>query len=392
MGDTAELVRKNHEYILSTLDKKKPTLLIGAGGTAGHINPALAVADEIRRLCPELQLIFCGNVEGPEYELVPRRGYDFYRVEASPFELDSPKFMYRAVVNFFSGRRDSFKLLDNFNVKAVFGTGGYTMAPLISAARARHLKTFLHEQNAYPGKSTRSFARGADIVFVSYPNTLQDFPKAKRVVYTGNPIAADFFADRRKEARERLGLSPKRRYVVATGGSLGAITINEAVSDLTARLKMNPSSTPYLIHLITGKRYFREVYKSMKDYKEILQLTEYAYDMPDQFAAADLVICRAGAGTCAELAALGKPSILVPYPHAKGDHQTKNAQTFVEMGAAFLLPDQEISGQDLKAMIDDLFLNPDKLERMGQAAKKLAQPYAAQHIAEEILRELGFGR
>ena len=381
-------IERNHAYILSELDPEKETLLIAAGGTAGHINPALAVAAELEAMKPELQLVFCGNIEGPEYNLVTRSGHYFYRVDAGPFEMSSLKFMLRAIGAFFVGRKDSRKIMRALNVTGVFGTGGYVMAPVISMARQRRIKTFLHEQNAYPGKSTRSFAGGADCVFVSYPETQDDFPRAKRVVYTGNPVAAGFFdKDRRSKARRKLGLSEKRRYVVATGGSLGAVTINHAIADLAERLRRNPSSTPYLIHLITGKRYYKEMQAILKDYPDLVKVSEYAYDMPDQLAAADLVICRSGAGTCAELAAMEKAGILVPYPYAKGDHQTKNAAAFVENGAAILIPDQEISGIGLRTTLDELFLQPEKLERMGQAAGELARPDAARHIAREIIRE-----
>lgn len=384
-----ESLRLNHEMVLKELDPSKPCFVVAAGGTAGHINPALAIADEIRRLSPDTQIVFCGNGDGSENELVRRQGYPFYWIEAEPFEFARVEWIIEAVTAYFRGLKQSKELLGRLNVKAVIGTGGFVSAPVISAAKSKGIRFFLHEQNAFPGKSTRSLSRGAACVFISYENTRGAFSKARRVVLTGNPVAARFFEDRRHEARERLGLSDKQRYVVATGGSLGAVTINYAVSDLTARLRLNPSSTPYHINLITGHRYFKEVYKTMKDYKDILTITEYAYDMPDQIAAADLVICRAGAGTCAELAAMGKPSILIPYPHAKGDHQTKNAAAFVENGAAILIADQDVSGQLLKAKIDEVFLNEDKLQAMGAEARALARPDAANRIACEILREVG---
>lgn len=390
--DMKNLVKQNHAYIFSALDKQKPVLLFGAGGTAGHINPALAVADQIAEMNPDVQLLFCGNLEGPEYDLVRRRGYLFYRVNAGPFELDSLSFMLRAVKCFFQGRREAKQLMKSFNVKGVLGTGGYVMAPVIAAARRLKIKTFIHEQNAYPGKSTRSFAKNTDCVFISYPGTESYFTKAKKVILTGNPVAASFFEDTRNEAREKLGLSPKRRYVVVTGGSQGARTINSAIVDLAAELRRNPSGTPYFIHLITGKAYYSEVSALCRDSQDILRVSEYAYDMQDQFAAADLIVCRAGAGTCAELAAMGKPSILVPYPYAAGDHQNKNAQVFVDQGAAFVIPDQEISGLSLRNKFDELFLHPEKLEYMGSQAKQLAKPDAAREIAAEILRETGLAR
>ena len=158
---------------------------------------------------------------------------------------------------------------------------------------------------------------GVACVCISFENTRSYFKSAKKVLLTGNPIAPEFFEDTRAEARERLGIIGKQRYVLATGGSLGSVTINHATSDLAARLYRNPSSTPYKIHLVTGRKHYSEVKEQLEDYGDYLRLSDYVFDMHDQLAAADLVICRAGAGTCAELAAMGKPSILVPYPHAK---------------------------------------------------------------------------
>lgn len=382
------MTQNNHEQLLKHLDPEKETMVFAAGGTAGHINPALAIAEELHRQKPEIQIVFAGRGGSVENDLVARQGYPFYWIEAAPFGT-SPKAAFRALRALWTGRREAQELLRALKVSAAVGTGGYVQAPVIAAAQSLGIKTFMHEQNAYPGKSVKSFSRKADCVFVSYENTLDAFPKARRVELSGNPIGKGFFEDRRAEARERLGLSEKRRYVVITGGSLGALTLNTAAADLAARLKMNPSAVPYLIHLICGRKHYKAMQEALKDFKGQIKLTEYAFDMPDQMAAADLVICRAGAGTCAELAAMGKPSILVPYPYAAADHQTKNAEAFVDKGAAVLIPDQDVSGQVLKNIIDELFLEPAKLRGMSDAAQALAKPDAASRIVDVILEETG---
>lgn len=385
----AKAMAQNHADILASLDKNKPVVLFAAGGTAGHINPALSIAFELAKTEPETQIVFCGRSDAIEAELVGRAGFPFYWIEAIPFEYHSAKIFTDAVFAYFRGRRQCLELIDQLPVKAVVGTGGYVCAPLMAAGKTQRLPRLLHEQNAYPGKSTRSMSGGAACVCISFENTRSYFKSAKKVLLTGNPIAPEFFEDTRAEARERLGIIGKQRYVLATGGSLGSVTINHATSDLAARLYRNPSSTPYKIHLVTGRKHYNEVKEQLDDFGDYLRLSDYVFDMHDQLAAADLVICRAGAGTCAELAAMGKPSILVPYPHAKGDHQTKNAAALVDAGAALLVADQDLSGMELRQLLDDLFLNPSKLEAMAAAAKSLAKPEAASAIASEIVKAMG---
>ncbi len=387
-AETKAILDQNHREVLAALDKTCPTVIFTAGGTSGHINPALAVASELRAERPDLQIVFAAREVGMETELIPRAGFPLYYVESVPFEFARPRIFLAAITAYFRGQKQALEMMRQLNVRAVVGTGGYVSAPVVSAGKKLGIPRILHEQNAYPGKSTRSMSKGASAVCVSFENTIEYFPKAQKVVLTGNPIATHFFEDRRDEARERLGIGPKQRYVLATGGSLGAVTLNQAILDLNERLKLHPSSTPYTTHLITGKKRFQEVRQQVNKQDPLLKVSDYVYDMPDQLAAADIVICRAGAGTCSELAAMGKPSILVPYPYAKGDHQTKNAQAMVDRGAAMLIPDQDLKGIELKHLLDELFLNEAKLQAMGEQARSLAQPDASSKIVREILEAM----
>ncbi len=378
-----ELFKRNHEEVLASLDRSKPVAIFAAGGTSGHINPALAVAAALAKASPSLQILFLGRHEGLESELVPRAGFPLFFIEAGAFELDL-RYMLGAARAYFSARRDTIELFTLLDVRVVFGTGGFVSAPVMGAANAKKVPLVIHEQNAFPGKATLSAAKGASCICISFENTREDFKRARKVVLSGNPIDDLFFEDRRQEAREKLGIKGKQRYVLATGGSLGASSINRAVTDLALLLERNPSSTPYKLHLITGKKHYKEVKDQLPQGQTAVILSDYVYDMADQMAAADLVICRAGAGTCAEIAALGTPSILVPYPYAKGDHQTKNAAQLVQAGAAILIPDAQLNGQDLRNRLEDLFQSETKLQKMAQAAKSLSQPDAAAIIVREI--------
>ncbi len=384
MAEMKELFRANHEQVLRGIDPAKPVALFSAGGTSGHINPALAVAQALAKAAPTLQILFLGRHEGLESELIPRAGFPLYYIEAGAFEMNL-RYLVGASRAYLQTRREVKELTKKLDVRVVFGTGGYVSAPVMSAALSRKIPLVLHEQNAYPGKANLSVAKGAASVCISFESTREDFKGAKRVVLSGNPIAEHFFEDRRQEARDKLGVKGKQRYVLATGGSLGASSINRAVSELALLLERNPSSTPYKLHLITGKKHYQEVKEQLPSGQTSVILSDYVYDMPDQMAAADLVICRAGAGTCAELAAMGTASILVPYPYAKGDHQTKNAAALVDAGAAILVADAGLHGQGLRDILEELFQDEKKLAKMAVAAKALAKKDSADIIVREIL-------
>ncbi len=370
---------------MQELDYKKPTILIAGGGTAGHINPALAIAQALVRRRTDWQIIFCGSENGPEKNLVERQGFHFQAISAAPFEFTKPKMLLEAVQAFFRGKKQCSKLMGQYNVFATIGTGGYVAAPLMAAAKALNIPRILHEQNAHPGKATKVMSKGASCVCVSFPNTLESFPRAKKVVLTGNPIDEKFFQDMREDSRQVLGMSKKKRYVLVSGGSLGALTVNLAITDLVTILRRNPSATPYALHLVTGRKYFQEFKDKLRQYSDIVRVSDYIYNMPEEMAAADVVIGRAGAGTCAELAALGKASILIPYPYAKGDHQRKNAEALVSNGAAVLILDQDVSGQMLKQKLDEIFNDEHRLVRMSENARALAQAEAADLIVDELL-------
>ena len=364
----------------------KVDFILTGGGTAGHINPALAVGKAILAEQADAKILYCGNKENPESDLAQRAGFNFHHIAAEPFEFSSPSFLWRAVKAFFKGRKEAMAFLKEARPQAILGTGGYVQAPLLAAAKKLHIPYVLHEQNAIPGKSVRLMSGKAQAVCVSFENTLRDFPRAKKTVYTGNPVDPIFFEDRKEALRLAQGMNPKESYVLVTGGSQGALSINTAILNLVSSLATEPALKPYKIHLVTGTRYYDEFKEKFKPYmKQVpIKLSSYVYDMADQMAISDVVIARAGAGTCSELAALHKPSILVPYPYAKGDHQRFNAETLVDRGAAMLIPDQDLDAESLRHTLDDLFNDPTKLYQMGQNAGNLAQKEAAAKIAHEV--------
>lgn len=375
---------------LEKLSKTKPTILIGAGGTAGHVNPALAIARALLKLNPDFQIVFCGNGAEIEASLVAKSEFDFYWMEAWGLNSKTIKgYLETSMVNS-RGFRQAKALLNKLNVVACIGAGGYVSFPLLLAARRKKVKYFLHEQNAIPGRATKVFSPKASIVFTSYAETEELLPKCKKVVFSGNPVNEKFFEQNKEEARKKLKITDDEFYILVTGGSLGARNLNDTCVKLAAELesKSNELKQKVKMHLISGKDRYDEIKENSLSQVSVLKVSDYSFNMPEEMAAADLVISRAGAGTCAELQALGKPSVLVPYPYAINNHQEYNAKVLVDNGAAFKLDDLSMKVENLENIILDLMNNPDKLVKMSEKAKAFSPENAASIIAKNIIKEI----
>ncbi len=371
---------------------KSLTIAISGGGTSGHVNPALAIAHGLQKLRPDIDIIFTGSKDGIESELVPRAGFEFIEVAAYPFE-NTPADIYKAVRDFWRGTQQCKKLIKKRQVSAIIGTGGYVAGPLLAAAKKLRIPRLIHEQNAFPGRSNRLMSRGADVVCVSYETSVPFFKKAKRVVLTGNPISDKFFNTSKKAARQELELSDDDFLILVTGGSLGARSINRSSIELAQAYaeysKQHKGAQIPKVLLASGKTLYDEGLNmannaGLMGYQG-LKIENYLYNMVSYMAAADIVISRAGAIACAELAALGKAAILVPFPFAKGDHQRHNALAFVEKEAGICIDDENLSGACLFKAIEEIRGTSGKLASMEKAAATLASPTAAQDICTEFL-------
>ncbi len=371
---------------------EKTTIAITGGGTSGHVNPALAIAHTLKKMRPDLEIIFIGSRDGIESELVPRAGFEFIEIPAYPFEK-TPRDMYKAVRDLWRGSQVCKKLIRERGIAAVIGTGGYVAAPLLSAAKKLRIPCLLHEQNAFPGRSNRMMSRGADVVCISYEKSASYFNKAQRVVMTGNPIDERFFQISKANARRELKIPDEQFFILSTGGSLGAESINQASIELALRY-LEPgdgqaSTNQTQILLVSGNSRHEACQNTAKKLGlmgyEGLKIEKYLYNMVLYMAAADIVISRAGAIACAELAALSKAVILVPFPFAAGDHQRHNAMAFVERNAGLCIEDAELTGERLYNAIEELKHTKEKLEAMEKAAAALASPTAATDICNEFI-------
>lgn len=373
--------------------KKKPCILFSGGGTSGHIYPALAIAKALNQAHPDVEILFCGTAKGLEAELVPKHGFSFAAIEAQPFSFRPGPAMWRSWKTFKRGQKQCSELLSQRRVVAVVGTGGYVCAPLMAAAAKQNIPVYLHEQNAYPGRSNRLMARHATVVFLGCEAARPYFKRAQNVIFTGNPVREAFFSLTGKEgqlrARQALELPIAVKLILLSGGSLGARKINTSVLDFLQEQTLPPD-----VHLIlaTGKRLFEETRQECTarriQLNDQVQILPYLENMDLYMAAADLVIGRAGASTCAELGVLRKPSVLIPYPFAAGNHQLINARVLVDEGAAQLVLDEDWDASCLKNCVDELLLKPEQLAKMQNAASGFAKKNTLDLILQALSRAI----
>lgn len=363
-------------------------ILFAGGGTAGHINPALAVAGYIKERHPDAKISYIGTANKLEAKLVPEKNYDFYTIDVAGFSRKlSPKGIISnisAVKKAVIASNDSKKFLKELKPDIVVGTGGYVSGPVLKMAQKLGIKTAIHEQNAFPGVTTKMLAPNADKVMLAMPEAEKHLKLKKKPIVTGNPIRSELLNIKREEAREKLGLD-NRPMILSFGGSLGARRVNESVSEL---IKWhNGTDKFYHIHA-TGKVGYETMLESLSgiDLSSTIDIREYINDMDICMAAADLVICRAGAITLGELQACGKPAILIPSPYVAENHQFHNAMTLKKAGAAEIIEEKDLTGEKLIETVEFMIENKPKLEKMSESARKSAIIDANERIYQIIMQ------
>lgn len=363
-------------------------ILFAGGGTAGHINPALAVAGYIKERHPDAEISYIGTADKLEAKLVPEKGYDFRTIDVAGFQrkitVKNIEKNIKAVGKAFSSSLDSKKILKEIKPDLVVGTGGFVSGPVLREAHRLGFKTAIHEQNAFPGVTTKMLSHKADRVMLAMPEAEKYLKLTKKPVITGNPVREELLRMSREEARARLGLD-NRPLILSFGGSLGARRINEAVTELIKHC--NGKEEFYHIHG-TGKSGYSAMTEALKNIKlsPLTDVREYISDMDVCMAAADLVICRAGAITLSELSCLGKPSILIPSPYVAENHQYHNAMTLKNAGAAEVLEEKNLTGESLIKAVFDIIENKPLLEKMGANAKKHAITDANKRIYDVLMQ------
>jgi UDP-N-acetylglucosamine--N-acetylmuramyl-(pentapeptide) pyrophosphoryl-undecaprenol N-acetylglucosamine transferase len=355
-------------------------IVVAGGGTGGHVYPGVAIARELQRRRPQRELLFVGTERGMETDLVPAEGFRLETIRVSGLVGVGLMARLRGLARLPLGLLDSWRILANFRPQLVVGVGGYASGPVLAAALLRRMPTLIHEQNRWPGMTNRILATLVDRIAVSFPGTTGRL--GRRGTVTGNPVRPGF-----EESRKRAPAN-EPLHVLVFGGSRGARALNEAVMDALPRLARH--SPRLFLHHQTGPADHQRVLAAYRDagYTES-KVEAYIRQMPEALTAAHLVVCRAGASTLAELALMGRASVLVPFPQATHDHQLHNASAFADAGAARLLEQKNLSGAVLAEVVGELAADRQALADMSRAASGLAHPHAAARIvdmAEELIR------
>jgi UDP-N-acetylglucosamine--N-acetylmuramyl-(pentapeptide) pyrophosphoryl-undecaprenol N-acetylglucosamine transferase len=348
------------------------TIVFAGGGTGGHLFPALAVAEELRRRHPEAEILFVGGRRGIETSVVPTAGFPLWTLSLSGIEGRSfPSKLAAACSAGLAVLRCAWWMA-RARPRLVIGSGGYASGPAVLAASWLRIPTLILEQNHFPGATNRFLAKRVDAVCLPSEEARRRLGGIG--IVTGNPVRGEF---------GRIGPPPggPALSLLVFGGSRGARSINRAmVAALPALRALDPP--PSIVHQ-TGAEDLPWVREGYRGYPEgRFEILPFIEDMPARLAAADLVVCRAGATTLAELAAAGRPAILVPYPHAAADHQTRNAEAVERAGAAVVLPDRDLDGERLASLVADLAGDPQRRQRMAEAARSLGRPDAASAVAD----------
>ena len=365
--------------------------LFTCGGTAGHINPALAVAGAIKAAKPDSEFLFIGAEGRMETDLVPRAGYEIRTVRITNihrgFSAEDIKHNLNTLKNVVTSTGEAKKIIREFQPDAVVGTGGYVCYPVLKAAHALGIPTAVHESNAVPGLTTKMLEGSVDAIMVGFEESRANYKHPERVVVTGTPVRGEFLNTDKLAARRALGLPEDKPLVASVWGSLGAGHMNEIMTDFIVRACANPFFG--LIHS-TGKAWYKKMTETLErekpGYEKLgMDVREYIYDMPLVMAAADLVMCRAGASTLAELTAMGKPAVLIPSPNVTNNHQEKNARVLSEAGGAKLLLEPEFTADSLLGLVSELLHHPETLEDMSAKMRELGLPDATNRIAGIVL-------
>ena len=365
--------------------------VLTCGGTAGHINPALAVAGRLKELLPDSQFLFLGAEDKMEMDLVPRAGYEIRPLKITNISrghsLQDIVHNLDTLKNVLGSEHEARRILRDFRPDAAIGTGGYVCYPVLAAAAALRIPTVVHESNAVPGLTTKMLSGKVDEILVGFEESRRHYPDPEKVRVTGTPVRGDFARYTRDSARAELGLDRETPLVVSVWGSLGSGHMNRMLLDMLPLLRGQRDFR--MVHAV-GSRDFAQFQKALAEggldpAACNVDVREYIFDMPRVMAAADMILCRAGASTLAELTYMGKPVVIVPSPNVTNGHQEKNARVLERSGGAKVFLEGEFDAGTLLAEIRRLLVHPEELEAMSGAMRALSVPDATDKIVDRIL-------
>ena len=364
-------------------------VIIAAAGTAGHINPALSIANIIKEKEKNSKIIFIGTTRGLENDLVPRAGYELKTIDAYGLSKEISIDNLKKICKTIKGIGEAKKIVKEFKPDIVIGTGGYICGATVLAAKANKIPVLLHESNAFPGMAIKMLSKKADTILVSFKDAIERIPNCKNVVFTGTPVKVkkrNYSINEKLKIINSVDLNKAKPIILIFGGSQGAQKINEALIEIIEQKK----NKNYQIIWATGPKQF-EIIKLELQKKDInindisnCKILPYIYNMEEIENIADVVVARSGAMTITEIANLSKPSILIPLPNVSNDHQMYNAKVLEKVGAAKIIKNNELTGSLLNSEIEKIVLDKEKCLKMGENAYKVSN----KNVEEKIYREI----
>ena len=361
-------------------------ILFSGGASGGHVNPALAIAEIMKANYPDCEIAFVGTPDGIENDLVPQAGYKLYKIKIEGVNGKSGIGKMKAYARAFTSQFAAKKIIKEFKPDIVIGTGGYACWPALKVAAQMRIPTMLHESNSYPGMAVRKLQETVDVIMTNFENTKEKLSPRACVVNVGNPVRRDCFVLTREIARKKLGIEDNKFVILSFGGSLGAIALNDVCVDY---MKNFAASREDVLSFHVGGKIYYEDAKSKLDAEKLLDnernvLISFTNELPTYMAAADVVICRAGAMTITELARMGKASIIIPSVNVTDNHQYTNAKALSDAGAAILLEEKDIREGIVSEKLERLYSSPKLCQNMSNNVKAFAGNDVEKEIFENV--------
>ena len=356
-------------------------VIMTGGGTGGHIYPAIAIADEIKSRHPDAEIIFVGTERGMEKDIVPKAGYPVKFITVSGLNRKNPIKLIKTLKDLNHGLHEAKQIIKEVKPDLVIGTGGYVCGPVMKTAAGMGIKTYIHEQNAFPGLTNKLLSRGAERVFVAFDDAKKYFKTKKEPVTVGNPVRHAFTEVDRQAARESLGVKEDEFMVLSFGGSLGAQRINDEMTVAAERLR---DRAGLRIFFVTGKRYYSSIMENADKTNARVTYLQYIDDMPKYLNACDLAITRSGALTVSEITACGRASVMIPSPYVTNNHQYYNAKVVADRGGAILIEEKDLTNGEVADEIEQLMNDRQILEKMEKASAALGTVTSAGKICDII--------
>ena len=357
-------------------------ILVSGGGTAGHINPAIAIAKRMKREY-NAEILFVGREKGMESDLVKKEGFDIKYVEVEGLIRKLTLKNVKVLIKYITAIKKAKKIIKEFAPDVVVGTGGYVCAPVMKAANTLGIPTLIHEQNVFPGMTVKMSAAFVDCVAISFEDMKKYVSEkvAAKCLLTGNPLRENLFDLSYADARKKLGIGDET-FIVTVGGSLGARTVNDALCEIVNDCKDEK------VRILggTGERFYDEVINKVdkENLGENVEIAPYIYNMNEVLPAADLIVARSGAVTVSELCALGRAAVLIPSPNVTHNHQEYNAKSIADRGAAVMICERDITEGVVSQAVRKLIENPEKLKEMSENAKKIAISDGTKRICDKV--------